>query len=65
VDDAKLQLESAKLIQQGELEQVKQMRENDKALFDMGQQLDNARREGQQEGYEQGVNDGVDASFGG
>ena len=46
-------------------EQVKEMRENDKALFEMQQKVDGARREGQQEGYEQGVNDGVDAAFGG
>ena len=65
VDEAKLQLESAKLIQKAETEQVKEMRENDKALFEMQQKVDGARREGQQEGYEQGVNDGVDAAFGG
>lgn len=63
VDDAKLQLESAKLIQQAETDQIKEMRENDKMLFDMQNKVDQARTEGEQSGYEKGVNDGVDAAF--
>lgn len=63
VDDAKLQLESAKLIQQAENDQIKEMRENDKMLFDMQNKVDQARTEGEQSGYEKGVNDGVDAAF--
>lgn len=63
VDDAKLQLESAKLIQQAETDQIKEMRENDKMLFDMQNRVDQARTEGEQSGYEKGVNDGVDAAF--
>ena len=65
VDDAKLQLESAKLIQQAETDQLKEMRENDKALFEMQNKLEGARQQGEREGYEKGVNDGVDAAFGG
>lgn len=63
VDDAKIQLESAKLIQQAENDQIKEMRENDKMLFDMQNKVDQARTEGEQSGYEKGVNDGVDAAF--
>ena len=32
-------------------------------LFDMQNKVDQARTEGEQSGYEKGVNDGVDAAF--
>jgi hypothetical protein len=65
VDDAKLQIEAAKLINQAENDQIKEMRENDKMLFDMQNKVESARNEGEQAGYQKGVNDGVDAAFGG
>lgn len=65
VDAAKLQLDAAKLMNEAENDQVKAMRENDKMLFDMQNKVGQAREQGQREGYQQGVNDGVDAAFGG
>lgn len=63
VDAAKLQLDAAKLMADAENAQIKEMRENDKMLFDMQNKVDQARTEGEQSGYEKGVNDGVDAAF--
>lgn len=59
MDASKLQLDAAKLMQQAESEQIRAMQEHDRTLADMQGQI----AEAEDRGYEQGVNDGVDAAY--
>ena len=68
VDGAKIQLEAAKLMQNAEKEQVDAMNESDRILLEMRKQGNAEQRaydKGEDQGYRQGVDDGVNASFGG
>lgn len=61
IDGTKLQLDSAKLVLEAEKEQNKAEAETNKALMD----AKNAYAQGEDQGYKQGVSDGVDAAYGG
>lgn len=68
VDGAKIQLEAAKLMQNAEKEQIDAMNESDRILLEMRKQGNAEQRaydKGEDQGYRQGVDDGVNASFGG
>ena len=68
VDGAKIQLEAAKLMQNAEKEQVDAMNESDRILLEMRKQGNAEQRaydKGEDQGYRQGVDDGVNATFGG
>ena len=65
VDSQKLALDAAKIFTDAERDQMKARNESDKLMFELQNKADEAREQGQREGYQQGVNDGVDAAFGG
>lgn len=66
-DDAELQLETAKLMVDAEAEQAKAQNDTNKTLLDAqktAEARNQAYAQGEDAGYEQGVNDGVDAAWG-
>lgn len=66
-DDAELQLETAKLMVDAESEQAKAQNDTNKTLLDAqktAEARNQAYAQGEDSGYEQGVNDGVDAAWG-
>ena len=58
-EGAKIQLEAQKIVNEAESEQVKAQNETDKLMFD----LQGRAKAAEDAGYEQGVNDGVDAAL--
>lgn len=66
-DDAELQLDTAKLMVDAESEQAKAQNDTNKTLLDAqktAEARNQAYAQGEDSGYEQGVNDGVDAAWG-
>lgn len=68
IDGAKLQIDSAKLMVEAEKEQTKAQNDTDKVMLEAMKatgEVEKAYSEGEDNGYAQGVSDGVDASYGG
>ena len=66
-DDAELQLETARLMVDAETEQAKAQNDTNRTLLDAqktAEARNQAYAQGEDAGYEQGVNDGVDAAWG-
>lgn len=67
VDGAQLQLDSQKLMMEAQKNQAKAQNDTDKVMLDVMKQSgaeQKAYANGEDSGYEQGVNDGVDAAYG-
>ena len=64
IDGVKLQLESAKLMNEAERDQAKAEVETDKVMLET-RKAAGAEQKANDEGYRQGVSDGVDAAYGG
>ena len=64
VDGAQLQLDAQKLMVEAEKNQAKAQNDTDKVMLE-AQKTSEALTKAEDSGYEQGVNDGVDAAFGG
>ena len=65
--DANIQLETGKLLVEAEKEQAKAQNDTDKVILEAqktAEEKEKVYREGEDAGYEQGVNDGVDAAYG-
>ena len=65
--DANIQLETGKLMVEAEKEQAKAQNDTDKVMLEAqktAEEQEKVYREGEDAGYEQGVNDGVDAAYG-
>ena len=65
--DANIQLETGKLLVEAEKEQAKAQNDTDKVILEAqktAEEQEKVYREGEDAGYEQGVNDGVDAAYG-
>lgn len=65
--DANIQLETGKLMVEAEKEQAKAQNDTDKVMLEAqktAEEQEKVYREGEDSGYEQGVNDGVDAAYG-
>ena len=65
--DANIQLETGKLIVEAEKNQAKAQNDTDKVMLEAqktAEEKEKVYREGEDAGYEQGVNDGVDAAYG-
>ena len=68
VNGAELQLESAKLMVDAQTQLQKAQNDTDKVMLEAQKQsgeVEKAYKEGDKNGYAQGVNDGVDAAYGG
>lgn len=64
VDGTKLQLESAKMMEQAQVDNQKAENETDKIMLEklkLSGEVDKAYQQGNDDGYAEGVNDGVDA----
>lgn len=65
--DANIQLETGKLMMESEKNQAKAQNDTDKVMLEAqktAEAQEKVYREGEDAGYEQGVNDGVDAAYG-
>ena len=65
--DANIQLETGKLMVEAEKNQAKAQNDTDKVMLEAqktAEEKEKVYREGEDAGYEQGVNDGVDAAYG-
>lgn len=65
--DANIQLETGKLMVEAEKNQAKAQNDTDKVMLEAqktAEEQQKVYREGEDAGYEQGVNDGVDAAYG-
>ena len=65
--DANIQLETGKLMVEAEKNQAKAQNDTDKVMLEAqktAEEQEKVYREGEDAGYEQGVNDGVDAAYG-